>query len=80
MKYLTKVTEVINIHLVNWPNRVAVGCVIGVNVHPSGAYSYPYPIMKLPIVMPQAGLQNIRLCCPATEVSFINDAHEFESI
>ena len=43
----------INIHLFNWPQRVAVGCVIGVDVHPSGQYTYPYPIMKLPIVMPQ---------------------------
>ena len=48
-----KVTEVINIHLFNWPQRAAVGCVIGVDVHPSGHYTYPYPIMKLPIVMPQ---------------------------
>ena len=43
----------INIHLFNWPQRAAVGCVVGVDVHPSGQYSYPYPIMKLPIVMPQ---------------------------
>ena len=43
----------ININLVNWPQRAAVGCVIGVDVHPSGQYTYPYPIMKLPIVMPQ---------------------------
>ena len=43
----------ININLVNWPQRAAVGCVVGVDVHPSGQYAYPYPIMKLPIVMPQ---------------------------
>ena len=43
----------INIHLFNWPQRAAVGCVVGVDVHPSGQYTYPYPIMKLPIVMPQ---------------------------
>ena len=30
-----------------------MGCVVGVDVHPSGQYTYPYPIMKLPIVMPQ---------------------------
>ena len=63
----------INIHLFNWPQRVAVGCVVGVDVHPSGQYTYPYPIMKLPIVMPQDCFTMIKTAFYDFEIAGIFD-------
>ena len=61
----------INIHLFNWPQRVAVGCVVGVDVHPSGQYTYPYPIMKLPIVMPQDCFYGEIIFCHVLEIKLV---------